>query len=75
MSILTISKPTYNPHYLLYKYEPFAIVGQQTNDILMLANNIFTIIEKKAIKTAKFMSKKQACHLPKTPIQFKDIWI
>ena len=70
----SMTESTYNLS-LLYRYEPFSIVGLQTDDTLMLANNNFTAIEEEAIKTAKFMTKKQAYLLPKTPIKFNGIWI
>lgn len=38
----------------------------------MLANNIFAAIEEKTIKTARFITKKQACFLSKTSIKFND---
>ena len=48
---------TYNP-YLLHKYKAFDMVGLQTNDILILANNNFAVMEEKYIKMVKFMIKK-----------------
>lgn len=36
----------------------------------MLANKTFAVMKKKAIKTAKFMTKEQACFLYQTPIKF-----
>ena len=41
----------------------------------MLINNTFAVIEEKAIKTAKFMTKNQACFLPQTLYKFNSIWI
>lgn len=46
------------------------MIRLKTNDILILANNTFTIIEKKSIKTAKFMIQKQACFLLQISIKF-----
>ncbi len=65
---------TYNP-CLIYRCEPFGIVGLQTDDTLMLANNTFAAIEEEAIKTAKFITKERACLSPKTPIKFNGTWI
>lgn len=61
--------------YLLYRCELFGIVGLQTNSFLMLLSNTFIVIEEEAIKTAKFMTKKRVCFLPKTPIKFNNTWI
>lgn len=38
----------------------------------MLANNTFILIEKKLIKTFKFISKKQTYLLPHMYIKFND---
>lgn len=67
-----MSKSTYNP-CLLYKCEVFSIIRPQIDDILILVNNIFIIIEKKPIRPAKFMTKKQACLLTQMPIKFNGI--
>ena len=56
INIFAMSESTYNL-CLLYKCEPFSIVEVQTNDTLMLTNNIFAVMEEKAIKTAKFITK------------------
>lgn len=39
--------------YLLYNFGPFGIVGIQTDDILILADNNFASVEENAIKLAK----------------------
>ena len=63
INTLAMSESTYDL-YLLYRCEPFGIIGLQTNNILMLANNTFAVMKAEDIKTAKFMIKKQACLLP-----------
>ena len=67
-----IIKSIYNL-YLFYKYDLFGIIYLQTNDILILTNNILATIEKKAIEMAKFIAKKQACFLFKILIKFNSI--
>lgn len=41
----------------------------------MLANNNFATIEEKAIKTARFITKKRVCCFSKIPIKFNGTWI
>lgn len=69
-----MSESTYDP-CLLHRCELFGIVGLQTDDTLMLANNTFAAMEEEVIKTAKFMTKERACLLPQTPIKFNGTWI
>lgn len=66
-----MTESTYDP-CLLFRYERFSIIDLQTDNTLMLANNTFTSIEEKTIKTARFMTKKQACFLLKILIKFND---
>ncbi len=58
---LSMTESTYDP-CLLYRCEPYGIVGLQTDDTLMLANNTFAAIEEEAIKTAKLMTKQRASY-------------
>ncbi len=51
------------------------MIGLQPNDILMLANNTFAIIEEEAIKTPNFMTKKQVSFLFQISIKFNSTWI
>ena len=51
-----MKESTYHP-CLLYSSGPFGIVGMQTNDTLILADNNFAGKEKAAIKSAKIMTK------------------
>lgn len=60
---------TYDPH-LNYKCKRFGLIHLHTNDTLILVNNTFVIAKEEAIKTIKFMTKEQACLLPKIPIKF-----
>ena len=59
--------------HLLFKYKLFDIVDLQTDNILILANHNFIAIQEKAIKMAKFITKKQAYLLPKIFIKFNNI--
>lgn len=65
---------TYNS-CLFHRCKPFDIIGLQTRNILILANDNFVGIEKEAIKITKFMTKKQACFLPQILIKFNNTWI
>src|SRR6266567_1221703 len=55
---LNINQSTYNP-CLLYLNNPinFGIVSLQTNNILLLANLVFTASKQEKIKKAKFLTK------------------
>ena len=66
---LSIVQSTYDP-CLLYKSEPLGIVGLQTDDTLILADDAFAEAEEDAIKSAKIMTKARD-HLTSTkPIKF-----
>lgn len=43
--------------YLLYSFGPFGMIGIQTDNILILANNNFAGKKKSAIQIAKIMTK------------------
>lgn len=51
----------------------FDIIGLQINDILILINYTYVVIEKTALKIAKFMKKKQAYFLFQMLIKFNSI--
>ena len=53
---LGMKESTYDP-CLLYSSGPFGIVGMQTDDTLILADNDFAGKEESAIQTAKIMTK------------------
>lgn len=43
--------------YLLFRFKPLGIVGMQTNNTLILADNNFANIEKETIKSTKIITK------------------
>ncbi len=53
---LGIKKSTYDP-CIFYRSGPFGIMGIQTNDTLILANNNFASKEKAETKAVKIMMK------------------
>ena len=58
--------------YLLFKSEPLGIMGIQTNNTLILANNSFVSIEEKAIKSAKIMTKDREHFISAHPLKFNS---
>ena len=68
---LGMTESTYDP-CLLYKTNSseFGIVGMQTDDTLILANDIFATKEEKAIKEANILTKQRDCLTPGSPIKF-----
>ena len=70
----SMTESTYDP-CLLQKCEPSGIIGLHTDETVMLANNTFAAMEEEAIKTAKFMTKKQACFSSQMSIKFNGTWI
>lgn len=66
---LGMSESTYDS-CLLYKNEPFAVVGLQTDDTLILASDEFACDEDEAIKTARIMTKDRSHLSSATPIKF-----
>ena len=71
---LGMTESTYDP-CLLYKSEPFGIVGLQTDDTLMLASDTFSAEEEDAIKKAKIMTKERTHLILETPIKFNGTMI
>ena len=47
---------TYDPYIIFNSSPAFGIIGIQINNILILADNDFTSIEKDAIKSVKIMT-------------------
>ena len=71
---LGMVQSTYDP-CLFYKSEPLGIVGLQTDDTLILADDAFAEAEEDAIRSAKIMTKARD-HLTSTkPIKFNSIRI
>lgn len=64
----------YNP-CLLYKSQPLAIVGLQTVDTLMLAEDSFAVEEEEAIKTTNITTKERTHLIFENPIKFNGTLI
>lgn len=60
---------------LLYKSEHLSIIGLQTNNILMLVEDLFIIIKKVTIKTVNIITKKHIYFTFKMFIKFHNIFI
>lgn len=60
---------TYN-FCLLYKSRPLSIIGLQTENTLILADNTFADAEKNAIKSAKIMTKQHGYLMSTKLIKF-----
>lgn len=71
---LGMKQSTYNP-CLLYRSDPLGIIGLQTDNTLLLANNTFANAEEKAIKHAKLMSKDQDYLTINKSIKFNEALI
>ncbi len=71
---LGMEKSTYNP-YFLYRSGPFGIVGIQTDDTLILANNDFASKEEVEIKARKIMTKDREHFTFIQPLKFNGAQI
>ena len=60
---------------LLYCTEPFAVIGFQTDDTLILVSDHFAIKKNKAIKTINFMIKQREGLAITNPIKFNGMKI
>ena len=69
-----MEKSTYDS-YLFYRFNPFDIVGIQTNDTLILANNDFVNKEEAENKVAKIMTKNQEYFTFTQPMKFNGVQI
>ena len=67
---LEMIKSTYNL-YLLFRSKPLRIVGMQTNDTLILADNNFASTKKKAITLTKIMTKDREYLISAHLLKFK----
>jgi hypothetical protein len=66
---LRMNQSTYDP-CLLYSTTPFGLVGLQTDDTLLLADQRFSDREKDELKRAKFTAKEREKLTKETPIKF-----
>ena len=71
---LKIIESTYNP-YLLHSNSSFGIVGMQTDNILILADNNCASIKEDAIKLAKIMTKDRKHLTLIHPLKFNGVQI
>ena len=62
---------TYNPCFLIItKKEVFGFVGMQTNNILILALEEFSVLEDNRFSKVKFLIKTKEALILKTPLIF-----
>jgi hypothetical protein len=66
---LHMDQSTYDP-CLLQSNEPFGIVGLQTDDTLLLADETFAEVEQNELHRAKFMAKEREQLTVDTPLKF-----
>jgi hypothetical protein len=66
-----MDQSTYDP-CLLQSNEPFSIVGLQTNDTLLLADETFVEAEQNELHKAKFMAKEHEQLTVDTPLKFNS---
>ena len=71
---LGMTKSTYDS-CLFFRSEPLGIVGMQTDDTLILADNNFASTEEEAIKSAKIMTKNREYLTPAHPLKFNGAQI
>lgn len=71
---LRIEQSTYNP-CLLYKSDPLGIVGLQTDNTLLLAEDDFADAKENALRHAKLMSKDREYLTINKPIKFNGALI
>ena len=64
-----MDQSTYDP-CLLQSNEPFGIVGLQTNDTLLLADETFAEAQQNELHKAKFMAKEREQLTVNTPLKF-----
>ncbi len=53
----------------------FGVVGLQTDNILILANDIFAAVKEKELKEAKLLAKDREKLTLNTPIKFNGVYI
>ena len=71
---LKMIKSTYNVNFFYYS-SLFGIIGMQTNNILILADNNFASIKKDAIRLAKIMTKDRKHFTFENTLKFNNIQI
>ena len=61
----------YNPCFLIItKKEVFSLIGMQTDDILILALEEFSVLKDNEFNKAKFLIKLKEALAPETPLIF-----
>ena len=73
-SNLGMTESTYDA-CLLFKSEPLGVIGLQTDDTLILADDAFATLEEEAIVAAKIMTKSRECLTTVSPIKFNGMKI
>ena len=69
-----MTESTYDP-CLFHCIEPFAVIGFQTDDILIFVSDHFAIKKNKIIKTVNFMIKQREGLATTNPIKFNGMKI
>lgn len=71
---LGMTESTYDSCFL-FKHQPLGLVGLQTDDTLILADDAFATDEEEAIRAANFMTKQRDCLTIDHPIKFNGLTI
>ena len=61
---------TYNSCFLITTKEVFGFIGMQTNNILILALEEFSVLKDNKLSKAKLLVKPKEALVPKTPLIF-----
>ena len=61
---------TYNPYFLIITKEVFSFIGMQTNNILILALEEFSVLEDDELNKAKFLIKLKEALAIENPLIF-----
>ena len=69
-----MTESSYDP-CLCFRFELLRIVGMQTDDTLILADNNFVSTEEEEIKSAKIMTKDREYLTPAYPLKFNGAQI
>ena len=67
---LSITISTYDPYFLITTKEVFGLIGMQTDNILILVLEEFSVLEDNKLSKAKFLIKPKEALVPETLLIF-----
>ena len=69
---LLMTTSTYDPYFLISTTDKFGVVGMQTDDIIILADEQFAALEEDELTKAELLAKSKEKLTPESPLVFNS---